>query len=70
MSELIKLLNDLGRDAGLAAQYRDDADSVIERYGLSAEAAKALKGEDIETIRRLSGLTEVHLTNGTIHSHD
>ncbi|MEN1728527.1 MAG: hypothetical protein AAGJ52_08800 [Pseudomonadota bacterium] len=69
MSELIRLLKDLGQDAKLAAAFEQDPDSVLKHYDLSDEAIKALKAGDIDAIRKLSGLDDVHMTNSTIKSH-
>lgn len=70
MQELKQLLKDLGSDAELAAEYEKDAEAVMQRRGLSREARDAMKAKDVDAVRRLSGLREVHLTNSTIHAHD
>lgn len=70
MEELQRLLKDLGSDAELAAEYERDPEGVMKSRGLSAEAIDAMKRKDVDAVRRLSGLKDVHLTNSTIHSHD
>lgn len=70
MASLIDLLKDLGRDAALEGKYEKDPDSVIADYELSEEERKALKDMDVEAVKRLAGLEEVHVTNGTIKAYD
>lgn len=69
MSDLVKLLNDLGRDAPLAEAYAKDPGPILANYGLSDAEIKAMKSGDLERIRRISGLDEVHMTNSTIKSY-
>ena len=69
MDNLTKLLVDLGRDAELEARYRSDRDDVIAEYGLSDEAAEALKKGDLDALRKLSGLDELRLTNSTVKAY-
>jgi len=69
MSDLVRLLKDLGQDAELAAAYEKDPDSVLEKYDLSEAEIKALKAGDLEEIRKASGLEELHMTNSTIRAH-
>lgn len=70
MSSLIDMLKDLGRDAALEGEFEKDPDTVMDRYELGGEERKALKAEDVESVKRLTGLSDVHLTNGTIKSYD
>jgi len=70
MQALKQFLIDLGADAALAAEYERDPDAVMQARGLSDEERAALRQGDIDAVRRLSGLREVHLTNSTIKSHD
>lgn len=70
MKELKRLLKDLGSDAALAAEYEKDPDGVMKRRELPEEAREAMKRNDVDAVRRLSGLREVHLTNSTIRAHD
>lgn len=69
MSELVRLLNDLGRDARLAEAYAEDPDSVLVKYDLSNAELKAMKSGDVDEVRKASGMDEVHLTNSTIKSY-
>ncbi|MCA1777800.1 MAG: hypothetical protein LC637_00020 [Xanthomonadaceae bacterium] len=69
MSELVKLLNDLGRDAPLAEAYAKDPDPVLANYGLSDAEIKAMKSCELDQIRKISGLDELHMTNSTIKSY-
>lgn len=69
MTELVRLLTDLGQDAGLAEAYENDPDSVLEKYDLSDLEIKALKAGDLDKIREASGLDELHMTNVTIKSY-
>lgn len=70
MSSLVDLLKALGRDAALAEEYRKDPDAVLDRYDLSDEERRAVKEGDVDAVKRLSGLSDVHTTHGTIHSYD
>ena len=69
MENLKKLMFDLGQDAELEKRYGSERDAVIAEYKLSDEAAAALKNEDLDAIRKLSGLTDVHLINSTIKAY-
>jgi hypothetical protein len=69
MSDLVRLLKDLGQDAKLAEAYENDPDSVLRDYDLSDAEIEALKAGDLEAIRKASGLKELHMTNITIKSH-
>lgn len=70
MPSLVDLLKDLGRDAALAEEYRKDPDAVLARYELSEEERQAVKNGDADAIKRLSGLSDVHTTHGTVQSYD
>jgi hypothetical protein len=70
MEALKQLLKDLGSDAELAAEYEKDPDGVMKKRGIPDEAREAMIRKDLDAIRRLSGLDEVHLTNSSVHSHD
>ena len=69
MSELIRILNDLGRDAQLAEAYSEDPDSVLAEYDLSDAEVKAMKSGDVERVKDISGLNEIHMTQSTIKSY-
>ena len=68
MSELVRLLRDLGQDARLAESYEKDPDAVLKQYDLSDDEIKALKSGDLDKIREVSGLDEVHVTKSTVRS--
>jgi len=69
MSELVRLLKDLGQDAKLSETYAEDPDAVLSHYDLNDTEIKALKAGDLDKIRNASGLKELHMTNSTIKSH-
>lgn len=69
MSDLVRLLKDLGQDAKLAEAYEKDPDAVLEKYDLSKEEIEALKTGDLDKLRNTTGLDELHLTNSTVKSH-
>jgi hypothetical protein len=69
MSDLVRLLKDLGQDAKLAEAYENDPDSVLEKYDLSKEEVEALKAGDLDKLREASGLDELHTTNSTVRAH-
>ncbi len=56
MSALKTLLKDLGSDASLEREYEQDAEAVMERYGLDAEDRETLRRRDLETLEQRSGL--------------
>lgn len=66
MSVLINLLNDLGKDAELAAEFEQDPDGIGRRYGLNDEELRALTSGDVDAVRKLSGLDNLKRTNSTI----
>lgn len=68
MSELVRLLKDLGQDARLAEAYEKDPDAVLKQYDLSDAEVEALKSGDLDKIREVSGLDEVHVTKSTVRS--
>jgi hypothetical protein len=69
MSDLVRLLKDLGQDAKLAEAFENDPDSVLAKYDLSDAEIKALKAGDLDAIRKASAVEELHMTNSTIKSH-
>jgi len=69
MSNLVRLLKDLGQDAKLAGAYEKDPDAVLSNYDLNKDEIKALKAGDLDAIRKASGLKELHMINTTIKSH-
>jgi hypothetical protein len=69
MAGLKQLLIDLGRDAELADDYRNDSKAVMERYQLDDRAVLAMLNNDVEAVKKLSGLDEVH-ANGIIKAHE
>lgn len=69
MENLKKLLQDLGQDAELEKAFEKDPDAVIGQYKLSDDAAAALKRGDVDAVRELSGLDDVHMINSTIKAY-
>jgi len=71
VSNLLRLMRDLGADAALCIEYRDDAQGVISRYGLSDQERDALLNHDYDAIKRLTGLKDGQFaTNSTIRAYD
>lgn len=71
MSNLLRLMKDLGADARLCDAYRADPKGVIARYGLSDAERDALLGHDYATIKQLTGLKDGQFaTNSTIRAYD
>lgn len=70
-NKLLELVNALGRDAALAAEYEVDPDAVLARYGVSDEEKAAMKAGDCAAVGRLCGVGEnYYATNGVIKSYD
>lgn len=72
MSNLLRLMKELGADAALSDEYAKDPQEVIKRFDLSEEERTALLDLDMEAIKRLSGLEEgeFYTTNSTIRAYD
>jgi hypothetical protein len=69
MAGLKQLLIDLGRDAELADDYRENPKAVMKKYELDDRAVLAMLNNDVEAVKKLSGLDEVH-SNGVIKAHE
>ncbi|MDX1625339.1 MAG: hypothetical protein R3323_02390 [Wenzhouxiangellaceae bacterium] len=69
MEQLKGLLLDLGRDAELAARFEEDPDAVLDEYGIPAHATEAVKRGDVDALKALTGLADLHLTNSTIKAY-
>jgi len=70
MSNLKQLLKDLGQDAELQRAFEKDPEAVMARYELSEEARQALRENDADRLRELSGTRNLSLTNSTVSSYD
>lgn len=71
MSNLLKLMKQLGADAALNDEYEKDPASVIGRYNLTDDERDALLNKDYAAIKRLTGLTDgQYSTNSTIKAYD
>lgn len=70
MSDLIQLLERLGSDAELEAEYRMDPGSVLDRFDLSDEERRAMLDADTDAVAKLTGLSGVYMTNGTVKAPD
>lgn len=69
MSNLIDLIESIGRDADLKEEYEKDPDAVMTRFDLNDEEQKALRDGDLDAISRLTGLTNIQKTNKTVNSY-
>lgn len=74
-NKLLELVNALGRDAALAAEYEANPDAVLARYGLSAAQTAAMKSGDLDAVTKLCGLEQGRLyatnsTHTTIKAYD
>ena len=71
MSNLLRLMRQLGADAALNLDYKQDPKSVISRFGLAVDERDALLNKDYDTIKRLTGLKDGQFaTNTTIRAYD
>lgn len=71
MSNLLRLMKQLGADAALSSEYHNDPAAVIKRFGLSDEERDALLKKDYESIKRLTGLKDGQFaTNSTVSAYD
>lgn len=69
MSGLRQLLIDLGKDGDLMDQYDRDPNTVMDRYECSAEEKKAMIDKDVDTLKQLSGLSNLKSNSG-VHAYD
>lgn len=69
MATLTDLLNDLGKNAELAASWEKDPEAVMEDYKLTDNEKQAMLAGDVEALRKASGMTSLNMTNGTVKSH-
>ena len=69
MAGLRQLLIDLGKDGDLDAKYKEDPKAVMKRYELEDREVLAMLNKDVEAVKKLSGLEEVH-SNGSIKAHE
>lgn len=69
MSKLVDLIESIGRDADLKEAYEKDPDAVMARFDLNEEEQKALREGDLDAIKRLTGLTNIHKTNKTVDTY-
>ncbi|MFU8833223.1 MAG: hypothetical protein ACNA7J_13860 [Wenzhouxiangella sp.] len=69
MQGLKQLLIDLGRDGDIKDQYARDPSAIMDRYGCTAEEKKAMLDKDVETLKQLSGLSNLK-SNSRIHAYD
>lgn len=70
MSKLVDFLQTMGRDAELRDEFEKDADAVMSRFELSDEEKQAIREGDLDTVKRLSGLTNVQMTHSSVNSYD
>ena len=69
MENLKQLLNDLAEDAALEKRYASEREAIFKEYELSEDAAAAMRNEDVDRVRELSGLDNAQLTNHTIKAY-
>ncbi len=69
VSELVRLLKDLGQDAELADKWEGDPDSVLKDYNLDADMIKALRAGDVDAVKKASGMENLYLTNVTVKAY-
>lgn len=70
MSNLLDLMQRLGRDAELAADYQKDPAAVIAAAGLTKEETEALLACDIVALKRLTGIHDVmHMTHTVVKAY-
>ena len=71
MSNLLRLMRQLGADAALNLDYKQDPKAVISRFGLAVDERDALLNKDYDAIKRLTGLKDGQFaTNTTIRAYD
>lgn len=69
MSELTRLLKQLGEDSKLHDEYVADPKKVMKERGLKDEEIQAMLDKDVDKLKKLSGLEELK-SNGTVQACD
>jgi predicted DNA-binding protein (UPF0251 family) len=70
LPNLADLLKKLGEDAALEESYRKDPEAVMDQFDLGDEEREALRSGDIEKLKRMTGLSVMSISNGTVTSYD
>ena len=70
MAKLADFLRRLGRDSEFEGKYEDDPEGFMKEWGLTDEEREAVRSGDVDRIRKLSGLSDLHKTQSTIKSYD
>lgn len=69
MSRLTDLLKDLGADAELEQAFQRDPEGVMDRYEIDEATRTALRREDVNELSRVTGLSDISLSNGTVKGY-
>lgn len=69
MSDLTKLLKQLGEDPKLHEKYVADPKGVMKEWGLKDEEIQAMLDKDLDKLRKLSGIDKLK-SNGIIEACD
>lgn len=69
MSELTKLLKQLGQDSKLHDEYVTDPKGVMLKRGLKEEEIRAMLDKDVDKVSKLSGLDNLK-SNSTVKACD
>lgn len=69
MSELTRLLKQLGEDSKLHDEYVANPEKVMKERGLKDQEIQAMLAKDVDKLKKLSGLDELK-SNGTVHACD
>ncbi len=69
MSRLAELLKELGQKADVYKAYVDNPEAVMKDYGLNKDEVRAMLDQDVETLKRMSGLENLK-TNSSVSAHD
>lgn len=69
MSRLTELLKELGKHADTYEAYLKDPHAVMDQYGCTEEEKKAMLAQDVETLKRLTGLENLK-TNSSVSAHE
>lgn len=63
MSNIVKLLADLGTDAALEKEYSENPESVMGRYELSDEEKSAMTNNDVDKVKQLSKQDNIRMND-------
>ena len=69
MSNIVKLLSDLGCNAELQSEYQTNAEQVMDQFGLSEEEKDAMRCGDVDKVKSLTNQESIKMFDSIIKSY-